>query len=59
MDYLTVNQTASLLHVSPQRVRQLLTAGKLKGVKFSKIWMISPLELRCYLFEKGEKKNGR
>jgi len=37
---LTTQQTAAALSVTPQRVRQLIKAGRIKAVRFGRDWQI-------------------
>ena len=48
MTYFTVSEVADYLQISPRRVRQLLSEGRIDGFKDShNIWLIpSPLSVR-------------
>jgi excisionase family DNA binding protein len=55
MNLLTVAQAADLLGISPQRVRQLISAGRLKAEKAGRDWLIDPPDLEAV----RERKPGR
>ena len=42
---LTTSQAADALGVTPQRVRALILAGRLKAVKVGRDWLIRPPDL--------------
>ena len=66
-DRVSVQTAARLLGVSPKKVRQLLRARKLKGVKVGHIWevdaeqlpkqMLLPFEKYCVGGRDGRKEN--
>jgi len=43
---ITVNQAATLLEVTPARIRQMLAEGKLKATRVGRFWIINPASLR-------------
>jgi len=45
---LTTQQTAAALSVTPQRVRQLIKAGRIKAVRFGRDWQIDAKSVREY-----------
>ncbi|MGA7730348.1 MAG: helix-turn-helix domain-containing protein [Chloroflexia bacterium] len=49
MELLTVDEVAKVLRVSVFTVRQLLKAGKLRGVKVGRQWRVRQTELDKYL----------
>lgn len=55
MNQLTVAEAADALGVSPQRVRQLIAAGRLKAEKKGRDWFIEPPDLEAV----RERKPGR
>ena len=42
---LTVKEAASKLGYHPQHLRRLLRSGKVKGERFSGVWMVDPAEV--------------
>lgn len=44
--FLTVEQTAKLLHVHPITVRRQLRSGMLRGIKTGKLWRVAESALR-------------
>jgi excisionase family DNA binding protein len=44
--FLSVREAASILGVSPQRIRAMLTSGELSGVKVSGVWIVEDLSAR-------------
>jgi excisionase family DNA binding protein len=49
MNNLTTQQTAAALSVTPQRVRQLIKAGRIKAVRFGRDWQIDAESLKGYV----------
>jgi excisionase family DNA binding protein len=45
---LTTQQTAAALAVTPQRVRQLIKAGRIKAVRFGRDWQIDAESVAGY-----------
>lgn len=48
--FLTVQQTAELLNVSPDTVRTLVHRGDITGIKIGRQYRIAPDLLRQYLY---------
>ncbi len=49
--YLTPEEVAELLAVSPKSIREWLRSGKIKGIKAGRLWRISPQALGGFLSE--------
>jgi len=45
MRYLPVKEVATRLDVTPRRVQALIKQGRLKAVKVSGVWLITPEDL--------------
>jgi excisionase family DNA binding protein len=45
---LTVRESAKLLGLTENIVRDYLTAGKIQGAKFGRVWRIHPNDLRIF-----------
>jgi excisionase family DNA binding protein len=64
MNLMTVKQVAEELGVTEGRVRQLLSAGRLKGTKLGRDWLIRPRALAAVRNRptgrppKGDKNDG-
>jgi excisionase family DNA binding protein len=52
MEYITTNEAASRLGVSPQRVAILIRDGRLKAEKVGGMWLIKPKDLKPVLHRK-------
>ncbi len=50
---LTTSQAADSLGVTPQRVRALIVAGRLKAVKVGRDWLIEPPDLEAVKVRKA------
>ena len=44
-DYITTQECANKLGVTPQRIWQKIKRGEIKAVRFSRLWMIPRTEL--------------
>jgi hypothetical protein len=55
----TVYGAATILGRSPVRVQQLLEAGKLKGYRVSRDWLVLDLDLRRFIKEERTKLRKR
>ena len=54
--WLTTNEAATLIGVTPQQVRYLLRQGILKGCKFGHVWMVQRRSAEEY--KESERKPG-
>lgn len=52
----TPEQTAELLHISTKTIRDWLRAGKIKGIKIGKLWLIKENDLQQFLNQNRFKK---
>ena len=57
-NYLTTEDAAKYLSVSPSRVRQLILEGRIKSQKLGRDHLISEADL-SYFAKHGKKKRGR
>lgn len=58
MTKLTVEQTAELLNVSKQRVRELCNKQTFQAEKFSDVWMIDKQSVLDYKSQRDERAQG-
>ena len=48
-DWLTTAEAAELSGYHPERIRELVRNGKVKGLKFATVWQIDRISLTEYL----------
>ncbi len=59
-DWITTTEAARLSGYTMQRVRQLITAGAVRGQRFGNVWQVSRASLLAYVRKtaKAGKKRG-
>lgn len=59
-EWITTAAAAKISGYQPERIRELLRAGKVEGRKFSTVWMVNSESLLAYLnkMEKMGEKRG-
>lgn len=59
LEHWTSRELSKAAGVDPSRIRQLLLAGRLKGKKLGRDWLIPDEEAQRYLAEREKRKTKR